>query len=112
MLNGEIQKVTREVVGKITELIGDKIYKIILYGSYARGDFDSESDIDIMILINGNDDDVKKYRKDVRLIANEIGLNNDILVSLQIKTKKYFEDWSDTMAFYKNVINEGVTLYE
>lgn len=112
MLNGEIQKVTREVVGKITELIGDKIYKIILYGSYARGDFDSESDIDIMILINGNDDDVKKYRKDVRLIANEIGLNNDILVSLQIKTKKYFEDWSDIMAFYKNVINEGVTLYE
>ena len=111
MHNEEIQQVTREVVGRVTELLGDKIYKIILYGSYARGDFDSESDIDIMILINGSDEDVKIYRKKVREIANDVGLDNDILVSLSIKTKQSFEEWADTLVFYKNVINEGVTLY-
>ena len=111
MYNEEIQKVTREVFVRVTELLCDKIYKIILYGSYARGDFDSESDIDIMILINGTDEDVKIYRKKVREIANDVGLDNDILVSLSIKTKQSFEEWADTLVFYKNVINEGVTLY-
>lgn len=112
MVTDEIQKVTSTVVGKLVELLGNKIYKIILYGSYARGDFDTESDIDIMILINGTDEDVLKYRKDVRRIANDVGLDNNILVSLLIKPRQSFEEWSDVVVFYKNVIKEGVTLYE
>lgn len=112
MVTDEIQKVTSTVVGKLVELLGNKIYKIILYGSYARGDFDTESDIDIMILINGTDEDVLKYRKDVRRIANDVGLDNNILVSLLIKSRQSFEEWSDVVVFYKNVIKEGVTLYE
>ena len=111
MVVNEIQKVTSTVVGRLVDLLGDKIYKIILYGSYARGDFDSESDIDIMILINGTDEDVIRYRKDVRRIANDVGLDNDILVSLLIRSRQSFEEWSDVVVFYKNVINEGVTLY-
>ena len=112
MVVDEVQKVTSTVVGRLVDLLGDKIYKIILYGSYARGDFDSESDIDIMILINGTDEDVIRYRKDVRRIANDVGLDNDILVSLLIRSRQSFEEWSDVVVFYKNVINEGVTLYE
>ena len=112
MVTDEIQKVTSTVVGKLVELLRNKIYKIILYGSYARGDFDTESDIDIMILINGTDEDVLKYRKDVRRIANDVGLDNNILVSLLIKPRQSFEEWSDVVVFYKNVIKEGVTLYE
>ncbi len=112
MVTDEIQKVTSTVVGKLVELLGNKIYKIILYGSYARGDFDTESDIDIMILINGTDEDVLKYRKDVRRIANDVGLDNNILVSLLIKPRQSFEEWSDVVVFYKNVIKEGATLYE
>lgn len=112
MVVNEVQKVTSTVVGRLVDLLGDKIYKIILYGSYARGDFDSESDIDIMILINGTDKDVIRYRKDVRRIANDVGLDNDILVSLLIRSGQSFEEWSDVVVFYKNVINEGVTLYE
>ena len=111
MVVDEVQKVTSTVVGRLVDLLGDKIYKIILYGSYARGDFDSESDIDIMILINGTDEDVIRYRKDVRRIANDVGLDNDILVSLLIRSRQSFEEWSDVVVFYKNVINEGVTLY-
>ena len=91
MVTDEIQKVTSTVVGKLVELLGNKIYKIILYGSYARGDFDTESDIDIMILINGTDEDVLKYRKDVRRIANDVGLDNNILVSLLIKPRQSLE---------------------
>ena len=54
----------------------------------------------------------KRYRKDVRRIANDVGLDNNILVSLLIKSRQSFEEWADVVVFYKNVIKEGVTLYE
>ncbi len=112
MINDEVQRVTKSVVERVVDLLGEKIYKVILYGSYARGDFDFESDMDILILIHGNDEDVVRYRKKIREIANEIGLDNDILVSILLKSKGSFEEWSDVVVFYQNVMNEGVTLYE
>lgn len=48
----ELQKITKIVVQSALELMEDKIYKIVLYGSYARGDFDTESDVDIIILLD------------------------------------------------------------
>ena len=37
---------------EIDKLGREHLVKIILYGSYARGDFRQDSDIDIMILVN------------------------------------------------------------
>ena len=34
----------------------------MLYGSYARGDYTSESDVDIMILLDLSDMEIKNYR--------------------------------------------------
>ena len=36
---------------ELRRILGDKLTKIIVYGSYARGDFRENSDIDIMILV-------------------------------------------------------------
>lgn len=60
-----INIVTSEVVNQAVEIIKDDIYKIYLYGSYARGDYTSESDIDIMIVLRCDKDKVKSYRKQV-----------------------------------------------
>lgn len=47
------------------KLFGEKIECIILYGSYARGDFDLESDVDIMVLLNCNQEEIKEKRKEI-----------------------------------------------
>ena len=39
---------------ELRRILGDKLTKIIVYGSYARGDFRENSDIDIMIRLTGN----------------------------------------------------------
>ncbi|MCM1217443.1 MAG: nucleotidyltransferase domain-containing protein [Lachnospiraceae bacterium] len=49
-----IKNITTEVNEELIKLFGGKIERVILYGSYARGDFDLESDVDIMILLNCN----------------------------------------------------------
>lgn len=107
----ELQIVTQSIIQAAVELLAEKIYKIILYGSYARGDFDLESDVDIMIILDGSQEEIRTYRKEVSRIASRISLANDIEVSLLLIDRKSFEERLDILPFYQNVQREGVALY-
>ena len=107
----ELQVITRSVIDGASELMENKIYKIILYGSYARGDFDSESDVDIMILFDGTLEEAKGYRKQLSRLASRIGMANDIEVSLLVRDKSSFESGLTILPFYQNVQNEGIVIY-
>ena len=107
-----IQNVTKKVVDKTIEAFGDKINRIILYGSYARGDFTPESDVDVMILINCQHDELPAYRNNISKIASEISLDNDVEISVVIEDIYTYEKWLDTLVFYQNVKKDGVVLYE
>lgn len=58
----KLQTVLEKVKNVSEQLFKEKLNKIILYGSYARGDNTEESDIDIMIVLNCDIDKVKKLR--------------------------------------------------
>jgi len=46
-----LKKITDKVVSAARESLGDKLDRVILYGSYARGDYNANSDVDIMVLV-------------------------------------------------------------
>ena len=57
-MNVEIQCITKDVVDRLFDLLGDKLDRVILFGSYARGDFTPESDIDIMVILNCSEEEL------------------------------------------------------
>ena len=59
----ELQTILKKVTSASVQLYGKRLNKIILYGSYARGDYTDESDIDIMIVLNCEPGEIKKLRK-------------------------------------------------
>lgn len=51
-LNPVIEPVVRAFKTALQTMYGDRLRKVVLYGSYARGDYDDESDIDLMVVLN------------------------------------------------------------
>ncbi|WP_429885849.1 nucleotidyltransferase domain-containing protein [Geoalkalibacter halelectricus] len=82
--------------------------KIILFGSYARAEARSDSDIDIMVIERDIDNRV----------AEMVRLNREIAflrlpIDLLVVSREMFEKWSDTPGnVYYRAKKEGKVLYE
>lgn len=72
---------------ELRRILGDKLTKIIVYGSYARGDFRENSDIDIMILVKMSDEEIRLVKNDIYDLAFEFEINTGIEFSPIIKMK-------------------------
>ena len=110
----EVREIINQFVAEVNKILGDRVKKIILYGSYARGDFNEGSDIDIMILTDFTDDELVQYRSEIVELAYNIEWNNrfDIHLSPLIKNVDRFNYWLEALPFYMNVQKEGVVLSE
>ncbi len=91
-------------------LFGETLSKIIVYGSYARGDYKENSDIDIMVLVKLSEAEIKKIENDVYDIAFEFEMDTGIDISPIIKSEAQYEYWVDVLPFYRNVKKEGIVV--
>ena len=108
-----ITKIINEFIQGVNKILGDRVKKIILYGSYARGDFNESSDIDIMILTDLTDDKLEEYKTKISDYAWEIEYNNNFEIDLSplIKNIDKYNKRIEVIPFYMNVQKEGVVLY-
>ena len=102
------EKIIQEFIDRVNKLLGKRVKKIILYGSYARGDYNENSDIDIMILTDLTNEEIIEYRELVFDI--EFDTNFEVMISPLVKNIEKFEYWLKALPFYMNVQKEGVVL--
>ena len=81
----------------------------ILYGSEARGDARPDSDVDVLILLEGDKRDLKKENA-ISGALYDIELATGIIVSPMITLRKLWEGRPFDTPFYQNVTNEGIIL--
>lgn len=54
-----LNEMLKKYVEDVHKIYGESLKTVILYGSYARGDFRPDSDIDILILVDLSDDEIR-----------------------------------------------------
>ena len=89
-------------------LMGEKLRKMILYGSYARGDYKAYSDLDIMVLADISESEKKEYQYQIFDMTSDLGLEHDIIISMIINNENLFMSRLPISPFYQNVLLEGV----
>lgn len=83
--------------------------KTILYGSEARGEARLDSDIDLLILIDGEKMTLAQEEA-ITLPLYELELKTGVSISPIVMLKKLWENRPFKTPFYINVVNEGILL--
>ena len=98
------------VVDAARVICGDKLRDVILYGSYARGDYKEWSDVDIMVLADVEDIECK--RLDNQLMEKLYDLDNhmNLLLSFTVTPYARFEEMKSVYPYYRNINQEGKRL--
>lgn len=98
--------VIREIAGKIADAVDPD--KIILFGSYAKGEADAHSDIDLLVIMESDEPPYKRSLPIYDLLADYL-LPVEVVVRTPEETTWYRDVPS---SFIQTVLREGVTLYE
>lgn len=99
-----------EFTQQVQKVLGKSLKKVILYGSYARGDYRENSDIDIMVLTTLTDEEIRQIKTTIYDVAFDFQMEYGVDISVVIKNEEHFNYWLGALPFYDNVQKEGVVL--
>ena len=103
----QLSKISKAMVECYRVVYGSDIVEIILYGSYARGDYAEDSDIDIVAVVHGMRETLQEKLKAVWDVSAELGLENDIVVSPTVIPYDEFMKYKQALPYYRNIAEEG-----
>ena len=104
----QLDHIADNVIAAAQKICGDKLRDIILYGSYARGDFQPGSDVDIMILVDGDAVDCKRINAEISDALHELDYQMNLLLSVTVTPYSQFTNWKQSYPYYRNIDTEGV----
>jgi uncharacterized protein len=101
----DIQKLLQELKQGLIRLYGERLKGVYLYGSYARGDFEEGSDLDVLVVL----DDFERAPVELDRTSDlfcDLSLIYEVTVSLMFMREK---DWlTADKPLLRNVRVEGM----
>ena len=100
----------KEIAAIYRKVFGDDIVKIVLYGSYARGTFDAESDIDIAAIVKGEREELQRKLREVWVLSSDLELEYETILSPTVIPYEEFEKYRNDIPYYRNIEEEGIRI--
>ena len=100
-----------EITGLLSDLYGSSLKALILYGSVARGTQTEDSDVDLLVLVDGTDQKLREYSDRLSDVSTDMALKYLKVFSIMDVRYQEYMDWKSVSPFYRNVDREGIVLY-
>ena len=102
-----LQAALGEARAELERLYGDRLVKVILYGSHARGEAHEESDVDVLVVLKGTINPYEEARRTSSVMLNAT-LRHEMALSILHLEEEHFKD--PTHPLMMNVNEEGIEL--
>jgi len=101
-----VLKLLEELKAEMKETLGDQLVGLLLFGSYSRGDYSASSDVDLLILADG---ELSRAEKDaIDDLTAERSLRYDVVISAIVYPSKTFQEYSTP--FLLSVKEDGIAI--
>ena len=108
----ELDVLLKEIAAIYRKVFGEDIVKIVLYGSYSRGTFDAESDIDIAAIVKGEREELQRKLREVWVLSSDLELEYETILSPTVIPYEEFEKYRNALPYYRNIEEEGIDIVE
>ncbi|MBI5677268.1 MAG: nucleotidyltransferase domain-containing protein [Planctomycetes bacterium] len=102
-----IENILQELKKELKTLYGGRLKKLILYGSYARAEAWKDSDIDVVVLLDGEVSPGKEIDRMIDIIT-DLNLKYNVLLSVYPTSEKALQKIKSPLLL--NIQREGVTI--
>lgn len=105
----QINEIMRQLRDGMSALFPGEAMDIILYGSYARGDAEPGSDLDVMVLADTSREEISKRGWDISGLGSDLSLSCDVMVSIFVENRTFFQTLLPALPFFQNVLKDGIS---
>ena len=105
-----ISNIIQDFAKSVRKMLGNSLDSVIVYGSYARGDYSELSDIDVMLLVSLGEEEIKEISDQISDLAFDFMMKYGVDISPVITNIDHFNYWVDNLPYYRNIRDEGVRL--
>ncbi|MCB1060080.1 MAG: nucleotidyltransferase domain-containing protein [Calditrichaeota bacterium] len=89
MTTAKLKKILDELRGALSEHYGERLSKLVLFGSQARGDAEEDSDIDVLVVLNSPVRPLKEIAETGDFVARISAENGVVINTLFVSQKEY-----------------------
>ena len=97
-----------EYIDRIQKRFPNRVLAVMLFGSKARGDADTESDIDLLVLVEA---ETNRFRSELWRIASDVSLDYNVVLSPRVFGQAR---WDETrrirLPLYRSIVADGIPL--
>lgn len=108
LTHAELQAVLEKTRQGLVEIFGDKLEKLLLYGSYAKGEARPESDIDLFIVVNIAPEDLVTSHRKVSDFTSSVDLEHGVLLNTILRDLETFQEQRNSNPFLVDVLATGI----
>lgn len=106
-MNDKLRQMLSDLRQRFEQIYGDQLKRMILFGSQARGDAGAGSDVDVMVVLDGEIRAAEEIERTGGVISDLSLQFNTVLSCLFISAERFERERSPLLL---NVRREGVTL--
>ena len=102
-----------ELVDRLRQRYGDDLLRVVLFGSKARGDFDEESDLDVLVVVTQIPNAAYwRHRREIIEETYDLELEHGIVFSLLVQDEPEYarmRQWN--LLINRNIEQDGIVLW-